>query len=104
MLVFSMELSALWLFLPAKFFRECFISLFQNVKLFYLNVVANSVLKKKKVIIKKFLLEDFITLFKKKKSEVRSIVSNRYWKIVLALLKTEVYGGIFLIYVKETKL
>lgn len=59
---------------------------------------------KKKVIIKKFLLEDFITLFKKKKSEVRSIVSNRYWKIVLALLKTEVYGGIFLIYVKETKL
>lgn len=100
-----MELSALWLFLPAKFFRECFSSLFQNVKLFYLNVVANSVLKKKKVIIKKFLLDDFITLFKKKKkSEVRSIVSNWYWKIVLALLKTEVYGGTSLIYVKETKL
>lgn len=31
-------------------------------------------------------------------------MSNQYWKIVLALLKTGVYGGTFLIYVKETKL
>lgn len=43
-------------------------------------------------------------LKKKKKSEVRSIVSNWYWKIVLALLKPEVCGGTSLIYVKETKL
>lgn len=46
-----------------------------------------------------------LLLYLKKKKKVKSeAVSNWYWKIVLALLKTEVYGGTSLIYVKETKL